>query len=148
MDSIQIIPILLLVIGFGGYMLLTFLSRKLQNRAFLPLSEDEKKKIFEAFTPFRKYNLIPAALILILYIVSVKMKLLPIIAINIIFGILYFAYLIATLLFIYFNLNKMGIDKKVNQKVVIALAIQYLGMILVLAILIAYFLVKKFSLLS
>lgn len=148
MDSIQIIPILLLVVGFGGYMLLTFLSRQLQNRAFLPLTEDEKKKIFEAFAPFRKYNLIPAALILILYIVSVKIKLLPIIATNIIFGILYFAYLIATLLFIHFNLKKMGIDKKVNQKVVIALAIQYLGMILVLVILIAYFLVKKFSLLS
>lgn len=146
MGCVQWFPILLLVAGFGGYMGFSYLSRHLQTRAFLPLDDETKKRIFEAFAPFRKYNLVPAALILVLYIVSVRGKWLPIVATNVIFALLYLFYLISTLFFIYFSLKKMGIEKKVNRNVVIALAMQYLGMIFILVILIVYFLLRSFSL--
>lgn len=141
--DISLLRIFFLVGGFTIYIVLTFLSRSVQNKAFSTVSEEQKKSLFDAFASFRKYNLVPGVVILVLYILLVK--LLPALRLftNIGFAALYLSYLVATLLFIYFRLKKLNIDKPVRVKVVVGLSLQYIGMIFVVVALLAYFVVQN-----
>ena len=134
--------ILLLSIGFGGYMLLMFYSRKIQTNTFSTLDGDSKKKVFEAFAPFRKFSMIPAFGILIVYLVILKFTRFTGILTQIGFGVTYLSYLIASILYIRNKLIKIDIPSNVVFKIIYALSIQYLGMILVILAMVVYFIIK------
>lgn len=136
----SIVRIFLLVFGFAVYMGLIFLSRSMQNRAFSNITQDEKDKIFSSFSLFRKYNLVPAAVLLLLYIVFIKLfPQIPYRITNALFGGAYIFYLVFTLIFIYFKMRTLGVEKKIVSKIVVALSLQYFGMVVTLACLVGYF---------
>lgn len=145
--GISAIRILVLVVGFAIYMGFLLLSRFIQNKAFSTLSSEKKSEIFNAFSLFRKYNLVPAALLLVLYIMFIKVfTSIPYLVTNILFGATYICYLIFTLLFIFFKLKKLDVEKSVALKIVFALALQYFGMVITLVALVAYFFIPiKFA---
>lgn len=141
--DIDIGLILLIVGGISVYMMTTAWSRKIQNRSFMTLSDEDRKVVFSAFAPFRKFNLVPAAALLIIYILMIKFSAIPPLYLNIGFGVFYLTYLVSTVLYIRQRLIKLGIDSSVVFSVVIGLGLQYLGMIVVLVAILIYFLLRQ-----
>lgn len=145
MQNNMLINVLLLAGGFGIYMALVQYSRKVQNRTFSTLTDETRQKIFEAFAPFRKYNLIPAAALLAVYVLLIYIKSEHVVALNIGFVSLYLLYLMGTLMFIRAKLIKLEVDPHVVFKILYGLSLQYLGMVLVMAVLLAYIMFKSIT---
>lgn len=140
--NISLSQILLLTIGFGSYLGLMYISRKIQNSTFSTLEADAKQIIFTAFVPFRKFSMIPGVVLLVLYFILIKFTGFNPMALNISFGVLYIVYLVSLVFYIRAKLIKLNVDPMVVFKIVSALAIQYLGMLVVIGAIVIYYYVK------
>ncbi len=135
---------LILVTGIVGYMISVTKSRQIQEKAFKQLNDADRKTVFDSFAPFRKYNLVPAALLLIIYILLVQfVEGIPVMVLNIGFTLGYVAYLVSTILYIRQKLIRLNIEPRVVFSVILGLMVQYFGMIFVIVAIVVYFYLKK-----